>query len=56
MTTEAESLVIADSKYLLFRSSPEETAAAIKVNMGGSGLDLSTLPRIKIPSGGGSAF
>lgn len=56
MTTETESLVIADSKYLLFRSSPEETAGAIKVNMGGSGLDLSTLPRIKIPSGGGSAF
>jgi hypothetical protein len=52
----SNSLVIADSKYLLFRSSPEETAASIKVNMGGAGLDLSTLPRIKIPSGGGLAF
>jgi len=54
--TKETGLIIPDSKYLLFRSSPEETAGAIKVNMGGSGLDMTSLPRIKIPSGGGSSF
>lgn len=50
------SLAIADSSYLLFRSSADETAQAISVNIGGGGMDVTGLPRMTIPTAGGQAF
>jgi hypothetical protein len=49
------SLAIKDSNYALFRSSVEETGEAIKVNVGGN-LEATGLPKMSIPSGGGSSF
>ena len=47
---------IPDSKYKLFRDSVEESMEATEVNSCGAGMDIGNLPRIKIPSGGGSSF
>jgi hypothetical protein len=55
--TETSNLaVIPDSKYKLFRDPVEEAMETTEVNSCGAGMDIVNLPRIKIPSGGGSSF
>tara|TARA_Y100001963_G_scaffold134705_1_gene195591 strand:- start:874 stop:1587 length:714 start_codon:yes stop_codon:yes gene_type:complete len=55
-TKNETALAIKDSAYLLFKSSAEDTAQAIKVNIGGGGMEVTGLPRMAIPSAGGLAF